>query len=208
MNKDGGVDLGKMGDNQDNGMVKSGIQMPDLGKLAELGKREKVEDRVALLSPEDQCYHLGRSVRCRIAPSKVHGVGVVAIRDLKKRERAHVMFSEKAQFYRVSPSTLKKHLGEVYPEVYQLILDRWPNVVNGQPFLSPNYDQRLISFMNHSDTPNYSPETDTVLCDIKAGEELFEDYRVVPHYEEAFPFLAEKPVKGVINTPKRRGKMK
>ena len=206
MDKDGGVDLGKMAKEQadrDKGLVKSGIQLPDLGKLAELGKKEKVEERVAPLTPEEQCYHLINTVKCRLAPSRVHGIGVIAMRDLKKGDRAHVMFDGKPNFYKIHPTTLWKHLGQVYPDIYQLILDRWPNVVNGHPFLSPNYDQRLISFVNHSDTPNYDPNTDTVLCDVKAGDELFEDYRVVPNYEKAFPFLAEKPVKEVINTPKR-----
>lgn len=213
MNKDGGVDLNKMDKEQqerDKGLVKSGIQLPDLGKLAELGKKEKLESQVAPMSEQDQCNELIRTVYCRLAPSKVHGIGVVAIRDIKKGQRAHAAIDSKPMWCKIHPSTLKKHLG-AFPEIYQLILDRWPNVINGLPFLNPNFDARLISFMNHSDEPNYDPRTDTALRDIKAGEELFEDYRAVPNYEKAFPFLAENTVKTDIHTPQKRissGKMK
>lgn len=212
MKRKGGVDMNAMDKEQEgNGLVKSGIQVPDLGKLAEIGRKQALEERVTPMSEADQCFELGRTVRCRLAPSAVHGVGVIAIRDIKKGERCYATIIEKPRWYKVHPSTLKKHLEQVYPTVYRMILDRWPHVINGTPFLSPNYDARLISFMNHSDTPNYDPHTDLAVADIKEGEELFEDYRLVPNYEKAFPFLA---VKEVINTPvstekgKVRGKMK
>lgn len=212
MNKNGGVDLNAMGDEQakrDAGLVKSGIQLPDLGKLAAEGRKAKIEERVVPMSQEEQCQDLIRTVYTRLAPSPVHGVGVFAIRDIKKGNRCFVMpaSDNRPQWYKIYPATLKKEVGEVFPEIYGLILDRWPQVVNGIPFLNPNFDARLVSFMNHSDTPNYDPVTDLALTDIKAGEELFEDYRVVPNYEKAFPFLAE-PVKEVVHTPKRRGKIK
>ena len=204
MNHEGGVDMNAMGKEQqerEKGLVKSGIQVPDLGKLAQIGRREALEERVVPMSEDDQCFELARTVKCRLAPSPTHGVGVFAMRDIKKGERCYATIVEKPRWYKVHPNTLQKHLGDVYPDIYQLILDRWPHVVNGVPFLSPNYDARLISFMNHSDDANYNPTNDLALRDIKAGEELFEDYCVVPNYEKAFPFLAEKAVKSDVHTP-------
>ena len=140
------------------------------------------------LTAEQQCDELIKTVKCKLAPSKVHGVGVVALRDIKEGEQVHCALTSKPQWFNVSHDHLKNHLKD-YPEILQLILDRWPQVVNGEPFLSPNYDARLISFMNHKENNNYDPVTDTALMDIKEGEELFEDYRIVPNYERAFPFL-------------------
>lgn len=176
MNPNGGIDMSKM----------------SLGKLESLGKTERAEQQVVPMSERDMCFELGRTVKCKIAPSKVHGVGVVAMRDIAKGEQAYCALTVRPTWYKISMSNLKKHLGEIHPEILQLILDRYPQVVNGAPFLSPNYDARLTSFMNHSDTPNYDPRTDLALADIKEGEELFEDYRVVDNYEKAFPFLKKK----------------
>jgi hypothetical protein len=67
-------------------------------------------------------------------------------------------------------------LDGVREEVRRLIIQRWPRAAHQGPFLSPNNDARLVSFMNHSDEPNYDPKTDLALRDIAKGEEIFEDY--------------------------------
>lgn len=141
-------------------------------------------------SQEEQAAELRQTVKCRIAPSAVHGVGVVTIRDVAKGEQLFCALTVKPTWYTISFANLKKYLnfGD-FEAIYQLILDRWPQVVNGAPFLSPNYDARLTSFMNHSDTPNYDPVTDLALADIKAGEEVFEDYRTIENYEKVYPWL-------------------
>lgn len=136
---------------------------------------------------EDQCLQLIQSVKCKLAPAS-HGVGVVAIKDIKKGEQCHCQPFVPPYWYTVPYSFLRKRL-ETHKEILQLILERQPNVINGERFMSPNYDQRLLSFMNHSDTPNYDPATDLALADIKAGEELFEDYRTVKDYKKVYPFL-------------------
>lgn len=180
MNKNGGVRLPKNPDGSLN-----------LGKLAAEGRTEAVQDKSTVMNAEEQAMYLGNTVKCRIGPSKVHGVGVIAMRDIAKGEELFCALFVKPQWYNVSFANLKKYLSH-RPEVLQLILDRWPQVVNGHPFLSPNYDARLTSFMNHSDSPNYDPTTDKALEDIKKGEEVFEDYRVIPNYEKAFPWLDKK----------------
>ncbi|MEK6880164.1 MAG: SET domain-containing protein, partial [Nanoarchaeota archaeon] len=69
--------------------------------------------------------------------------------------------------------------------VREMILERWPCVINGSKFIFP--DARLVSFMNHSFSVNYDPLTDTALKDIKAGEEILEDYTKMPNWEEIWP---------------------
>lgn len=157
-----------------------------------MNKSGGISLNVQPLSAAEQAMELKRTVKCKLAPSKIHGVGVVAIRDIKKGERVYVALTEKPTWYNISHSNLKKHFvyENGYPEIYDLIMDRWPQVVNGAPFISPNYDARLMSFTNHSDTPNYDPDTDTALEDIKAGDEITQDYREMENYEKAFPWLS------------------
>ena len=49
--------------------------------------------------------------------------------------------------------------------------------------------------MNHGgDESNYDRKTDTAAKDIKKGEEITSDYRLMENHEKVFPFL----VKGVV----------
>ena len=108
------------------------------------------------------------TVKCKLAPSKIHGVGVFAIRKIKKGER---MWCRK--FERRLVKITKKEFGKVYPGIRELILQRWPVVLEGDPFLHPNEDAYMISFMNHADKDwNYDELTDTARRDINAGEEV------------------------------------
>ena len=107
-----------------------------------------------------------------IAPSKVHGIGVFAIRDIPKGQRIYaIRDTEKAEWLEYIPS-------QTHPAIIRLIQQRWPLAFNGAPYQSPNYDVRLLSFMNHSATPNYDNHTDCALKEIKEGEEIFEDYGI------------------------------
>ena len=66
---------------------------------------------------------------------------------------------------------------DTLPEIRKLILERYPLAEKElHIYAHPNDDARLISFMNHSDNPNYDNETDTTLREIKKGEEVTEDY--------------------------------
>ena len=71
---------------------------------------------------------------------------------------------------------------KLFPEVKRIILERWPSIVNGSKFICP--DARLLSFMNHSDFPNYDPVTDQALCDIIKGDEILENYKLMPNWEK------------------------
>ena len=111
---------------------------------------------------------LNDTVWATIAPSKIHGVGVFAIRDIPKGQKLQLN-----AFY--EPFKLTDFTG-LLPEIYEIIKARWPYAMNGTPFLHPHNDVRLVSFMNHAADPNYDYMTDCVLRDVKAGDELTEDY--------------------------------
>lgn len=130
---------------------------------------------------DQQIKELNTYCLTRVAPSKVHGVGVFALKDLPK---GSVLFADMMiKMYTVPYESFS----EIYPEARQLILERWPQVVNGSRFCFP--DTRIQAYMNHSESPNYDAITDTVLEDIPAGTEITEDYRKIKGYEKVFPFL-------------------
>ena len=141
-------------------------------------------------SQDIQFDELCRTIKCKLVPSEVHGVGVVAIRPVRKGEQLFVRPSGPPVWYTLPYASLSK-FDRVYPEIKQLILDRWPSVINGSSFLSPNNELRLVSFVNHSSEPNYDPAEDVALRDIQCGEEVTEDYRIMPNYSLVFPWIKD-----------------
>lgn len=120
------------------------------------------------MTVDEQIQHLNETVKCTLRPSLIHGIGVFALRDIAKGEQ--VVWPEAQEWYEISEAALIK----LQPEILSLILDRWPQTDKKQPFLSPNADQNLMSFMNHSPEPN--SQHGIAIRDIKAGEEITEDY--------------------------------
>ncbi len=113
---------------------------------------------------------LNKTVKLTLKPSDIHGVGVFAIRDIKKGEKLYTHGSPEKKLYK-----LKDWKGMI-PEVKALICQRWLLAERGGTFLSPHDDVWLNSFLNHSDEPNMEKQTDTAFRDIKKGEEITIDY--------------------------------
>ena len=124
---------------------------------------------------------LNSHVKATLAPSKIHGIGVFAIMGIKKNQRIYC--DELSKLYKLPYGSLNK----LFPEIKKLILERWPSIINGSKFVSP--DARLVSFMNHSDDPNYSQVTDTAKRDILCGEEITENYKLMQNWEKVYPWL-------------------
>ena len=112
--------------------------------------------------------YLNNSVWATLAPSKIRGIGVFAIRDIKKGTRLGLQGG--------SGEWIKCDLTKVVPEVRKLVCQRWPMEKDGYPFLSPNDDALMVSFINHSDKPCYNKYSDTASRDIKKGEEITVNY--------------------------------
>lgn len=130
---------------------------------------------------EEQINELNTIAKATIGVSKIHGVGVIALIDIPKGTKVYA--DKMPKLYHISPGNLSK----LFPEVKKMISERWPLVFQGERFAFP--DARLVSFMNHEEDNNYSPHTDTALKDIKAGEEITENYRVVKDAEKIYPWL-------------------
>lgn len=130
---------------------------------------------------DEQIEKLNEEVKCTLAPSPIHGIGVFALRDIKKGKKMFCFPSELV-WYDVPYNQFVK----LRPEIREIILAKWPSIINGSEFQSPN-SAWLMSFMNHS-FDNNSNE-DIALRDIKKGEEVTEDYSLMPNYKKVFKFL-------------------
>ena len=128
-----------------------------------------------------QVTELNNRVKVRIAPSKIHGVGVFAIRDIAEGQKLY------ADHLPVLYSLSYSSFGKLFPEVKELLIGRWPQIVNGSKFLYP--DCRLQAYMNHSFEPNYDAALDLAMSDVKEGEEITEDYKKIQGWETAHPWL-------------------
>lgn len=137
------------------------------------------------MSNSEQAKEINDTVWCRLGPSKIHGVGVIALRDIKAGQKLYCFPRALGKFYSIPYDKL----GMLLPEIRGLVLERWASIINGSHFTSPNDDAWLILFMNHSDNPNYDPKTDCALKDIAKGEEITEDYRPMKNAEKIFDFL-------------------
>lgn len=135
----------------------------------------------------EQISELNNEVRCHIKPSQIHGVGVHALRDIQKGEKLYISPNITPKWYSIP----YERLNELRPEIREVVLARWPSVLLGSMFRSPNDDVWLASFVNHSGEPNYDLATDTALKDIKAGEEVTENYKLMKNYGIIYPWLNE-----------------
>ena len=142
------------------------------------------------MSNEEQIDNLNAMVKVKIAPSPIGGVGVFAIRDISKGQKLY------CNFFPFQFSLPYSSFGKLFPEVRELLLERWPTITMGSKFFYP--ETCLQAYINHSQEPNYDCVNDIALKDIKVGEEVTEDYKLIPGWEVAYPWLVEvKPKKRV-----------
>lgn len=123
-------------------------------------------------------------VKVKIAPSSIHGVGVVALRNLKKGEQMEL---DAIPHEFDVPFSMFKDLRK---DVREIILGHFPLIARGSHFLYPV--TKMSAFLNHSDNPNYDAKTDKLIRDVEKGEEITEDYRKIESWEDVYPWLDEE----------------
>ena len=92
---------------------------------------------------------INNEVWATLAPSKIHGIGVVAIRDVPQGTYFERRWEETGLYYELSEENFLRLL----KPIRSMILDRtqFSEVIR---FRHPNCVARLQSFMNHSSSPN------------------------------------------------------
>ena len=135
---------------------------------------------------EIQLAELNSIIKANLGLSKIHGIGVIAVRSISKGDKIYA--DKLPNVYHIPYGSINK----LFPEAKKIILERWPSIINGSKFIYP--DARLLSFMNHSLEPNYDPETDTALRKIEVGEEITENYCSMENAEKVYSWLDCKKV--------------
>jgi len=134
----------------------------------------------------------------KLAPSEIHGIGVFALRDIKKGQRLYLNIVP--NMYDVPYKLFNK----LRPEIREMILSHFPHKVtegvqteedkqrygDAQTFWFPV--NNMQAYLNHADEPNYDGQEDKALKVIRKGEEITEDYRKIPGYQEVYPFLVDR----------------
>ena len=128
---------------------------------------------------EDVMQHLTYNIKTKIAVSIIHGIGVIAIRDIKKGEHVFPIWEHDTGIY-VIPND---RLNEIPNEVLELLDMYFINeecgykiirLFNGLNFLSNAY-----SYCNSAYNTEYTQNITNdgiALRDIKAGDEILEWY--------------------------------
>ena len=134
------------------------------------------------MNTEIQSNTLIKWVNTRIAPSPIHGVGVFAIKDIPNGTKLYLDIMPE-----IFTLPYKKLLNNMPAYIHDLIIERWPLIKIGSPFVYP--DARMVAYMNHSGDANYDAKTDMTLRDIREGEEVTEDYKKIEGWQDVFAFL-------------------
>ncbi len=148
-------------------------------KQPKLGSKEHKE-----LKYKQQIDLLNDIVRFKIGPSDIHGVGIIALKDVKK---GTVMDMDALPNQFDLPF---KKFPKLDRMVQDILLGYYPLIIEGSHFSYPI--TRFQAFLNHADDPNYDAVKDIMLKDVKKGEEITEDYRKIKGYEKVFPWLVTK----------------
>lgn len=120
-------------------------------------------------------------VNVKLAPSPIHGIGVFALKNIKKGQKLYLD---------AIPNAFDlpfKRFKELNKEVAEILLGHWPQIVNGSHFLYPV--TKFTAFLNHTETANYDAKKDIAVVDIKAGDEITENYREIESYKKVFNWL-------------------
>lgn len=123
---------------------------------------------------------LRKNIYCRLQPSRIHGIGIFAIRDIPKGTDPFCG----SRVPRWRATSLKKLSADstISDEVKEFALAIYS--VRGDTFYFPDHSLNAIDisyFLNHSSHPNVGARADgnkfVALRIIKKGEELLSDYR-------------------------------
>lgn len=124
--------------------------------------------------------NLKQKVFCRLGVSKVHGVGVFAIRDIPAGVNPMEEMSP-TEFETVKASEMSAAFTGLSPEIKQLVIDMCPERTKDGEWDCPAHGLNSIGiawYLNHSSAPNMEERDGDFfsLREIKSGEELLVDY--------------------------------
>lgn len=124
-------------------------------------------------------YHLNKNVKTKIDTSKIHGIGVFAIRDIMKGEELFTPWEYETGIYAIPNDRLSEISNEVLELLDMYFINHEKEFKALRLFKGMNLISHNISYCN-SAYPNESDinitTTGIAIRDIKAGEEILEWY--------------------------------
>lgn len=131
---------------------------------------------------------INSQVYCRIAPSLIHGVGVVAIKDIPKGTQLNKFWND-----------LKPKRVEILHNEWALVDEEIKDIIlasgcitDGQVgyYIIQHPNAHHTFFFNHSNEPN--SEFGVAIKDIKKGEEITRKYAMV--HNEVIKYFAKQGI--------------
>ena len=135
-----------------------------------------------MLDKKDFLRDLVENVYCRIGVSKIHGIGIFAVRDIPAEVNPFIGLNPKAESYEIRISVDEIKLNPDISEEVKKMVDDFYAKENGEYIFPPfGLNEMPISFFsNYSSNPNIALQPNDrflTLHEIKAGEELTSDYK-------------------------------
>ena len=149
-----------------------------------------------MIKNEDFLHIIQNTTYCKIGVSEVHGIGVIAIRDIPKGVDPFLSLGSNNRFLCLT----EEEINTLDKDIQDHLRSYYIRTEGTYPVMAKGFNEVCIfGYMNHSDNPNMGlymkNESELLpfvtLKDIKAGEELFWDYRTSggDNLEKQFPFL-------------------
>ena len=142
----------------------------------------KSKEKNKITTDQDILDYLKNNILIRVDSSDLHGVGIFAIRDLKKDTKIEQAKIHGTPGWEGSYNVSKDYLKENLPKSTYEYIRMWSGDIEGRNIMTlilPTLMTGQTSmYVNHSDEPNaiYHNLEMTLLKDVEKGEEITIDY--------------------------------
>jgi hypothetical protein len=136
-----------------------------------------VDSRLA--NVDEVIYHLANNIKTKIAVSKIDGVGVIAIRNIKKGEDVFPVWNYESGLYVVPNERLSEIPNEVLDLLHKYFINEECGYKIFRLFKGINFLYHGTSYCNSAYKTKYTrniSDDGIALRDINEGEEILESY--------------------------------
>jgi hypothetical protein len=136
-----------------------------------------VDSRLA--NVDEVIYHLANNIKTKIAVSKIDGVGVIAIRNIKKGEDVFPVWNYESGLYVIPNERLSEIPNEVLDLLHKYFINEECGYKIFRLFRGINFLYHGTSYCNSAYKTKYTrniSDDGIALRDINEGEEILESY--------------------------------
>jgi hypothetical protein len=132
-----------------------------------------------LANVDEVIHHLANNIKTKIAVSKIDGVGVIAIRNIKKGEDVFPVWNYESGLYIVPNERLSEIPNEVLDLLHKYFINEECGYKIFRLFKGLNFLHHGTSYCNSAYKTEYTrniSDDGIALIDINAGDEILESY--------------------------------